>query len=156
MYKCQMFLPLLLPLVFAGHKQCAMLFRKYVSRTAAGSGRAVLEGVGLPFETIQMCYNSPQNEEEAIQCGLMKWRDGGGDRPTWSVLIEAMHYAKIGVQHIEAMKEELLKGAVCQLISQAYPLTMCVTEFLRAVLVVWCFESTTEWVVCYCIFSNSI
>ena len=94
-----------------GHKQCAMLFRKYVSRTAAGSGRAVLEGVGLPYETIEMCYkNSPQNEEEAIQCGLMKWRDGSGDRPTWSVLIEAMDYAKIGVQHIEAIKEELLKS----------------------------------------------
>ena len=99
------------PFSGVGHKQCAMLFRKYVSRTAAGSGRAVLEGVGLPYETIEMCYkNSSQNEEEAIQCGLMKWRDGGGDHPTWLVLIEAMDYARIGKQHIEAMKEELLKG----------------------------------------------
>ena len=40
----------------------------------------------------------------------MKWRDGGGDSPTWGGLIEAMHYAEIGVQHIEAMKEELLQG----------------------------------------------
>ena len=47
-----------------GHKQCAMLFRRYVSRTAAGSGRAVLEGVGLSHEAIQMCYSkSFQNEE---------------------------------------------------------------------------------------------
>ena len=101
-----------------GHKQCAMLFRRYVSRTAAGSGRAVLEGVGLSHEAIQMCYSkSFQNEEEAIQFGLMKWRDGKEGNPTWEVLIEAMEYAEIGVQHIKEMKEELLKGAVCQLIS---------------------------------------
>ena len=111
--------------LWVGHKQCAMLFRKYVSRTAAGSGRAVLEGVGLPNETILMCYSkSFQNEEEAIQSGLMKWRDGGGDRPIWAVLVEAMDYAQIGVQHIEAMKRVLLKGAVWQLVSQACPLAM--------------------------------
>ena len=102
------------PSSVVGHKQCAMLFRRYVSRTAAGSGRAVLEGVGLTTTTIQMCYNnSPQNEEEAIQSGLMKWRDGSGDSTTWAVLIEAMEYAQIGTQHIEAMKKELLKGEVC-------------------------------------------
>ena len=90
-----------------------MLFRRFVSRNAAGRGRAVLEGVGLSHETIQMCYkNSSQDEEEAIQSGLMKWRDGSGDSPTWEVLIEAMGYAEIGVQHIQGMKEELLKGAV--------------------------------------------
>ena len=112
-------MPLPLLHLWVGHKQCAMLFRKYVSRTAAGSGRAVLEGVGLPNETIQMCYSkTSQNEEEAIQSGLMKWRDGGGDSPTWAVLVEAMHYAQIGVQHIEAMKEELLKGAVWWLFSE--------------------------------------
>ena len=98
-----------------GHKQCAMLFRRYVSRTAAGNGRAVLEGVGLTQEMIEMCYkNSPQNEEEAIQSGLMKWRNGSGDSTTWAVLIEAMDFAQIGTQHIEAMKKELLKGEVCQ------------------------------------------
>ena len=86
-----------------------------MSRTAAGSGRAVLEGVGLTHTAIQMCYtNSPQNEEEAIQSGLMKWRDGSGDSTTWAVLIEAMEYAQIGTEHIEAMKKELLKGEVCQ------------------------------------------
>ena len=88
-----------------------------MSRTAAGCGRAVLEGVGLSYEAIQMCYSkSFQNEEEAIQLGLMKWRDGKEGSPTWEVLIEAMEYAEIGVQHIKEMKEELLKGAVCQLI----------------------------------------
>ena len=96
-----------------------MLFR-YVSRTAAGSGRAVLEGVGLSHEAIQMCYkNSQQNEEEAIQSGLIKWRDGSGDSPTWAVLIEAMEYAEIGLQHIKKMKEILLEGEVFQLIGRS-------------------------------------
>ena len=91
-----------------------------MSRTAAGSGRAVLEGVGLSHEAIQMCYSkSFQNEEEAIQSGLMKWRDGSGDSPTWAVLIEAMEYAEIGLQHIKEMKEKLLKGEVCQLFGQS-------------------------------------
>ena len=86
-----------------------------MSRTAAGNGRAVLEGVGLTYEMIEMCYkNSPQNEEEAIQSGLMKWRNGSGDSTTWAVLIEAMKYARIGTQHVEAMKKELLEGEVCQ------------------------------------------
>ena len=97
------------------HRQCAMVFRRYVSRTAAGSGRAVLEGVGLSHEMIEMCYkNSPQNEEEAIQSGLMKWRNGSGYNRTWAVLMEAMDYAQIGTQHIEAMKKELLKGEFYQ------------------------------------------
>ena len=91
-----------------------------MSRTAAGSGRAVLEGVGLSHEAIQMCYkNSQQNEEEAIQSGLMKWRDGSGDSPTWAVLIEAMEYAEIGLQHIKKMKEILLQGEVFQLIGRS-------------------------------------
>ena len=108
------------------HKQCAMLFRRYVSRTAAGRGRAVLEGVGLPQEDIQMCFSKAlQNEEEAIQFGLMKWRDGSGGSTTWAVLIEAMKYAQIGTQHIKAMKDELLKGKVCRLISQSCLLALC-------------------------------
>ena len=91
-----------------------------MSRTAAGSGRAVLEGVGLSHEAIQMCYkNSQQNEEEAIQSGLMKWRDGSGDSPTWTVLIEAMEYAEIGLQHVKKMKEILLEGEVFQLIGRS-------------------------------------
>ena len=98
-----------------------------MSRTAADRGRAVLEGLGLRQEDIRMCFSKAlQNEEEAIQLGLMEWRDGSRDSTTWAVLIEAMKYAKIGVQHIEAMKDELLKGEVCQLISQSCLLALCV------------------------------
>ena len=90
-----------------------MLFRTYVSRKAAGKGRAILEGVGLLPEVIQMCYvDHPHQEEEAVQSGLLTWRNGGGDEPTWAVLLEAMKYAEIGVQHVTSLKEELLKGAL--------------------------------------------
>ena len=84
-----------------------------MSRKAAGKGRAILEGVGLLPEVIQMCYvDHPQQEEEAVQSGLLIWRNGGGDEPTWAVLLEAMKYAEIGVQHVTSLKEELLKGAL--------------------------------------------
>ena len=113
--KCQICVPLPPPPSVVDHK-CAMLFRRYVSRTAAGSGRAVLEGVGLSPETIQRCYTDwPHNEEEVIQSGLMKWRNGSGFSTTWAVLIKAMKYAEIGTHHIEAMKKELLEGEACQL-----------------------------------------
>ena len=90
-----------------------------MSRNAAGKGRAVLEGVGLSSATIKMCYaNSPHNEEEAVQSGLNRWRDGEGASPTWAVLLKAMNYAEIGVQHITALEEEVLKGTVhSQLVS---------------------------------------
>ena len=108
-----------------------------MSRTAAGSGRAVLEGVGLTHEMIKMCYmDSPQTEEEAIQSGLMKWRNGSGDSTTWAVLIEAMDYAQIGTQHIEAMKKELLKGEVCQQPSVLAP-HCCQVLSLQTVIRVW-------------------
>ena len=84
-----------------------------MSRNAAGKGRAVLEGVGLSPEAIEMCYtNWPRNEEEAVQSGLLRWRAGEGASPTWAVLLEAMDYAEIGVQHISALEEEVLKGTV--------------------------------------------
>ena len=90
-----------------------MLFRTYISKVAATKGRAILEGVGLPAEAIEMCYtNHPLNVEEAVQSGLIKWRDGGGSSATWTVLLKAMKYAKIGLQLIRKLKEELLKGAV--------------------------------------------
>lgn len=88
-----------------------MLLRRFVSRNAAWKGKAVLEGVGLPSEVRDMCYKDcPSNEVEAVQTGLIKWREGGGDSPTWTVLLEAMEYAKIGVQHIAELKEEILRG----------------------------------------------
>ena len=94
------------------YKECSVLFRKYVSRKAAGKGRAVLEGLGLALETIQACFvNNPLNEEAAVQDGLNKWREGHhGHSPTWKVLIGAMVYAGVAVQHIEG-----LKAQICQL-----------------------------------------
>ena len=96
-----------------GHQRCDMVLRMFVSRNAAGKGRAILEGVGLPGEIRDMCYtNNASNEEEAVQAGLMKWKDGRGSSATWMVLLEAMKYAEISVQHITRLKEELLTGAV--------------------------------------------
>ena len=84
-----------------------------MSRTARGNGRAVLEGVGLSPEAIEMCYrDSLYREEEAVQSGLHRWREGEGASPTWAVLLEAMDYASISVQHMTALEEEVLKGTV--------------------------------------------
>ena len=59
-----------------------------------------------------MCYaNHPHNVEEAVQTGLKKWIEK--DLPkTWKVLIGAMEHAKIAVQDITELKEQLKKG-VC-------------------------------------------
>lgn len=93
-----------------------MLFRTYISRCAAGKGRAILEGVGLQTEEKDMCYrNHPLDEEEAVQTGLIRWRNVNDSTSTWTVLLESMKYAGIAVQHIKSLKEEILKGAVCQL-----------------------------------------
>ena len=52
--------------------------------------------------------NNPLNEEAAVQDGLNKWREGHhGCTPTWKVLIDAMSYAGVAVQHIEGLKTEL-------------------------------------------------
>ena len=85
------------------------LFRMYVSRKAAEKPRAVLEGVGLPKETIDACFGSyPRDDEEAVQAGLAKWSGGQGlQPPTWAELIRAMQYAQIGQQHIENLRKEL-------------------------------------------------
>lgn len=90
-----------------------MYFRTYVSRNAATKGQAVLDGVGLQHETKVMWYSKhPLNEEEAVQSGLIEWRDTMGDSATWVVLLDSMAFAKIGVQHIEKLKEVLQRGAV--------------------------------------------
>ena len=74
-----------------------MLFREYVSRNAAGKVRAVLEGVGLDSAAITACIDSnPGDEEEAVQAGLTKWKQGEGRQPpSWNVLLEAMGFAQI-------------------------------------------------------------
>ena len=86
-----------------------MLFRRHVSRAAAGKGRAVLEGVWLDAPTIEACFvNNPQKVEEAVQAGLTKWVEGKGHQPpTWRVLLEAMQYAEIDSQHIQDLKASL-------------------------------------------------
>ena len=86
-----------------------MLFRKHVSRTAAGKGRAVLEGVRLDAATIEMCIEDhPKKVEEAVQVGLTKWSNGQGlQPPTWEVLLEAMEYAQVAQQHIQGLKADL-------------------------------------------------
>ena len=93
----------------ADHPNRLILFRRFVSRTAASNGRAVLEGVGLESETIAACFNShPLNEEEAVQAGLIKWSEGQGSKPaTWNVLFAAMDYAQIGQKHVNSLKKEL-------------------------------------------------
>ena len=88
------------------HPDHLILFRKYVSRKAAGKGRAVLEGVGLDSETIGACFSS-LNEEEAVQAGLIKWCGGLGNKlPSWRVLFAAMEYAQIAQQHVHDLKKE--------------------------------------------------
>ena len=94
--------------VAADRRDHLKLLRKYVSRNAAGKGRAVLEGVELDSGTIEACFRSnPLDDEEAVQAGLIKWKDGQGLPPTWEVLIEAMDYAKIAQRHIVGLKKEL-------------------------------------------------
>ena len=80
-----------------------------MSRKAASKGRAVLEGLGLDTEAIEMCFNShPLNEEGAVQAGLIKWSAGQSHKPsTWDVLLAAMEYAKIAEKHVQGLKKEL-------------------------------------------------
>ena len=84
-----------------------MLFRKYVSRKGVGKGKAILEWVGLSPQEIKLCYQSNPNEEEAIQDGLIKWWETGGDCCTWQVLLNAMKFAGIAQQHCTELVEEL-------------------------------------------------
>ena len=95
--------------VSADHPDHLMLFRIHVSRTAAGKGKAVLEGVGLHTDTIGPCFaDHPQDTEAAVQAGLTKWIEGKGRQPpTWKVLLGAMQYAQIAQQHIQDLRTEL-------------------------------------------------
>ena len=95
--------------VSTDHPRHLMLFRRHISRRAAGKGRAVLEGVGLDAPTIAACFTAhPLNEEGAVQEGLTKWCGGAGFQPpTWGVLVEAIEFAHIAQQDIEALKRAL-------------------------------------------------
>ena len=93
----------------ADHPCHLMLLRKYVSRRAAGKGRAVLEGVWLDAPTIAACFTAhPMNEEGAVQEGLTKWCGGKGFQPpTWGVLVEAIEFAELAQQDIDGLKVTL-------------------------------------------------
>ena len=77
------------------------LFRKHISKRAAGKGRAVLENMWLDASTIETCFRSnPLDEEAAVQAGLTKWVEGKGRQPpTWEALLEAMKDAEIAQEH---------------------------------------------------------
>ena len=89
------------------HPDRLILFRKHVSRQAASKGKAVLEGVGLDSSAIKACFGNA-SEEDAVQDGLIQWKDGQGTQPsTWCVLLDAMEYAQIAQQHIVDLKKKL-------------------------------------------------
>ena len=85
------------------------LLRTHVSNNAAGKMEAVLEGVGFKADAIAVCSTAhPQDDVKAVQKGLKMWVDGKGTQPpTWELLIEAMVYAEIAQQHVEALKKDL-------------------------------------------------
>ena len=94
--------------VSVDHPDHQRLLRTYVSRNAAGNGKAILEGVRLASNTIEACFQSnPLDEEGAVQAGLIRWKDGQGRPPTWEVLIDAMQYAGVAQQHIDGLKAAL-------------------------------------------------
>ena len=80
-----------------------------MSRAAADKGRAVLEGVDFKAAQITACFSAhPQNEEESIQKGLIKWSGGQGHQPpTWAVLPKAMSYAKVAQEYIQGLETDL-------------------------------------------------
>ena len=95
----------------AGRTDHIRLFRIYVSRKAAGKARAVLEGLNLDTPTTDACFSAHTKDEEIVQAGLVKWKEGQGllqkQRPTWKVIISAMEYVEIAQQHIKELEEKL-------------------------------------------------
>lgn len=81
----------------------------YVSRQAAGKGKALLAALRLPPERIAAFYaqlDRSRSESEAVQAGLIEWR-GRASKPTWAVLLKAMDDAGIAMEHCDGLKEEL-------------------------------------------------
>ena len=100
------------------------LFRRHVSRNAAGRGRALLDGLELDVGRIAMCFNTHSyNEEEAVQQGLTYWIEGAGVQPpTWTVLLDAMNYAGLARRHVDNLQADL--GVTEGLLSM-YSCIMC-------------------------------
>lgn len=112
-----LFLCISFPLAYRKYE---VLLREFVSRNAAGKGKAVLEYVGLSAEERNMVYaNNPRDEEQAVQEGLLKWTESRVNT-TWKVLVDAMRHAGIAVQYINKLKEELQKGACAFLYVQCH------------------------------------
>ena len=96
------------PTFSADHPDYRELFRRRVSRNAAGKGIAVLEGVGLSNGAIETHFwNNPRDVEAAVQSGLIEWSKGHCKQPTWEVLVGAMTHAQIAEEHIEGLKTDL-------------------------------------------------
>ena len=92
------------------HEYHLVLFRKNVSKKAAGKGRALLEVLLCDAAEVEKCFvGNPLNEEEAVQTGLVKWMGGnvGRQPPTWEVLLEAMDGAEIDKQHVQSLSKDL-------------------------------------------------
>ena len=93
----------------------------------------LLAELGLDQETVRACKTgNPLNDEEAVQDGLIRWKEGQGKKqpPTWAVLVEAMDFAGIDQSNIRDLKRELgvLKGVLFVLVSSVCTETcgMCV------------------------------
>ena len=85
-----------------------ILFRTFVSRKAAGKVRAILEGLGLDLPQIDSLISGHRSDEEAVQAGLLKWRDGSSrTTPTWKVLLSAMEHARLPQQDVQSLKQKL-------------------------------------------------
>ena len=95
----------------SGHRQCAMLLRRCVSRNAAGKGRALLEGVGSPLRPLR-CATQTGLTTRRRRCSLACSSGGLVRGPAPPGQSSLRQWTEIGVQHISALEEEVLKGTV--------------------------------------------
>ena len=109
-----------------------------MSKKAPGRGRALLELLGFDTADIDSFYDdNPRKGEEAVHAGLLEWA-GQGPPNTWRVLIDAMIEAGIVQQHVEGLKEHLLKKGVCVCVC------VCISVCMRAPLT-WSLMYYTHW-----------
>ena len=82
-----------------------------MSELATGKGKALLEQLEFDREEITAAYGPVDKEADAVQEGLEEWREGRASAPTWAMLLKAMDDAEIAKEHIDGLKEELMKYA---------------------------------------------